>query len=137
MKSERSLVNVRFSNLKWFFILGISCVPVKGEGISVILMDCNVPVFTLDSNYCAEYFEVRDSEGTLVWNIVVPEDQLCIDALSFQGLEYGASVPGATTAEELIDEETYTFEADIESQIELPPSWQGSFTYSCYMDVEE
>ena len=114
-----------------------ACVPVTGEGISVRLLACTAPEFTLDSNYCAERFEVSGPEGQM-WLVQAANtsgDELgavCITELAV-GLAYGGLVMSATASEpeELLHEETYTYEASFEGQVELPASWSGEFTYDC------
>lgn len=112
------------------------CVPFTGEGVSVTLQVCTAPVFVLDSNYCAETFIVEGPEGE-VWRVEAgdPSNEfapLCIGELTM-GLTYGGLVVGsdASEADELLNGATYSYEASFESQLTMPETWSGSFTYDC------
>lgn len=113
-----------------------ACIPINGEGVSVELLTCTPPVFSLDSNYCAERFVVVGPGGT-VWTITasVSDNEFaspCIDELNVK-LPYGGLVLNSDASEalDLYHEYEYTYEASFEGQQEMPDSWSGSFTYAC------
>ena len=115
----------------------VGCAPIEGEGVSVALLTCVDPVFTLDSNYCADTFEVEGIEGRM-WRVFAGSGagndlaSLCISELT-TGLSYGGSVMSGTAdpAAPLLNGETYTYAASFESTQEMPDSWSGEFVYDC------